>query len=306
MKTERLDAWTSEGRRVAAWRSAPEDFAPDAPIVVMSPGFARRMRDVGSIALCLVGNGAIVYRFDALDHIGLSDGDIRNFTLTGMRQSMIAAIELARATENRRGVRLVAMSLANLAAYRVAAEDKDIERIMALSGVVNGRRTIKEVIGHDYPAVTREELPAIVPVMGHDVDPRPLWTDSHETDCLSYERTIADLKAISASVANCVAEGDPWVDVDECTTAYTDGDGGERMVIKLPYSGHDLGRNPIAVMTILERMASLAIGNGPMHDADPQAVVMPTFEAVLEARIAERHQDFSEQRAAKTEGSPAV
>jgi hypothetical protein len=303
VKTERLDTHTSQGRRVAIWRSVPDAPSPDAPIIVLNAGFARRMRDVGSIALCLVRNGALVYRFDSVDHLGLSDGDILNFTFTGMTESLRAAIDLTRATENRRKVVLAALSLANLAAYQLAAEDSDIVRIMAISGVVNGLRTLKKVTGHDYSEVRYEDLPERVAVLGYQIDPRPLWTDHRKADCLSFDAAVGQLTRITAAVANCVAASDPWVDIDECEQAFTRGAGGDRMIIRLPYSGHDLGRNPVAITTILQRMTRLALGTGPLRYAESLPVELPRFDELLELRIAERNHEMSEQAAPVREGS---
>src|SRR5438552_18804541 len=112
MKTERLNTHTRHGRRVAIWRSTPEKADPGSPIVILNAGFARRMRNVVGIAWCLVRNGALVYRFDSIDHLGLSDGDIGAFTFTGMAESLRAAVGLARSVEGRRTVRVVALRLA--------------------------------------------------------------------------------------------------------------------------------------------------------------------------------------------------
>jgi acyl transferase len=295
VKTQRLDAWTDQGRRVAIWRTGPEAPAPDAPIVVLSAGFARRMRDLGSIALCLVRNGAIVYRFDSVDHIGLSDGDILDFTVTGIYDSWRAVIELVRATEGRRKVRLVGLSMAALAAVRLAYEDHDVESITAISGVIHGRHTLERVLDGDYLAVPLSELPDKMEILGHWVDPRKLWIDNRETGCLTLERTIEYLAGVPAAVANFVASDDPWVEIDECADAFARGAGGRRTVVRLPYSGHDLGRNPVAMTTMMQKMTELVIG-GPDGDSE-LTVVIPTFDELLEVRIAERQQEADERAA---------
>jgi len=305
MKTERLDTRTSRGGRVAVWRSAPGDPAPDCPVVVLNAGFARRMRDVGSIALCLARNGAVVYRFDSVDHLGLSDGGITAFTLTAMTESLQAAIELARSVENQSEVRLVALSLSNLAAYRLAARDSDIDRIMAISGVVHGLRTLEKVLGHNYATVEFDDLPERVRVLGHEIDPRPLWTDQKNTGCLTYSSAIEQLKKIAAPVVNCVAADDPWVDIGDCSHAFDEGSGGDRMIIKLPYSGHDPGGNPGAITTILQKMTRMAVSTGSPHDADSFPVDLPGFDELLELRIAERSREMSEQTAAPNERKAA-
>ena len=305
MQTERFDTYTGQGRRVAVWRSVPATPHLDSPVIVLNAGFARRMRDVGGIALCLVRNGAIVYRFDSIDHLGLSDGGIVGFNFSGMTESLRAAIELARSMENRRRVRLVALSLSNLAAYRLAAEDSGIDRIMAISGVVHGVRTLETVLGHNYAKVKYEDLPERVPVFGHEIDPRPLWLDHRETGCFTFDNAVDQLTMITASVANCIADDDPWVDIDECHLSFTKGAGGDRMIIKLPYSGHDLGRNPVAITAILQKMTRLAVGTGSLREADSLPVELPGFDELLELRIAERSREMSEQTAALDERNAA-
>lgn len=298
MKTERLDALTASGRRVAVWRSLPDSPRPGCPVAVLNAGFARRMRDVGGIALSLVRNGAIVYRFDSIDHLGLSDGPIADFGLTAMTESLRAAAALARAEEDRDSIQIIALSLANLAAYRVAALDGGIDRIMAISGVVNGLRTLETVLGQDYSKVPYDDLPERVRVLGHDVDPRPLWHEAQDTRILAFADTVDDLKKIAAPIANCIAMDDPWVDIEDCNHAFAEGDGGERLIIKLPYSGHDLGRNPVAVTTILERMAKMVVSPPTWHDVDAESVTLPGFDELLELRVAERDREMSEQTTA--------
>ncbi len=295
VETERLDAWTDEGRRVAVWRSTLGKPRQEAPLVVLSPGFARKMRDVSSIALCLVRNGAVVYRFDSLDHIGLSDGTPDDYTLGAVEESFRATMELARSRENCRRVILVALSMSNLPAYRLAAEDSGIDRVLAISGVVNGIRTLEGALGRDYTLLEYDELPDRVDALGIEIDPRPLWLEHRATGCLSLEQTVTQLAKIKALVANCVAINDPWVDADECHSAFSEGAGGERLVVRIPYSGHDLGRNPVAVTTILQNMTQLAMGVASSQEDEQVDVIMPKFDELLEVRIAERHRERRER-----------
>ena len=301
MKTERFDAWTEQGRRVAVWRNVPDAPATwPPPIVVLNAGFGRTMREVGSVALSLAHNGVIVYRFDSVDHIGLSDGGIVNYTVSGVYDSLRAAVELARSTEGRRAVRLVALSLSALAAYRLAAEDPDINAVVALAGVVNGRSTLHRVVGEDYTAMAYDDLPPRVDALGHEVDPRHLWLDNRATGCLSVERTIAYLSQIRVPVANFVASADPWVDIEECTQAFESGAGGPRTVVKLPYTGHDLGRNPVAISAMLRRLTEFVLRDA---GGSATAIRMPSFDDLLRFRIAEREQEAKERAADMTERS---
>lgn len=303
MHTDHRNTHTADGRRVAVWRNAPDEPSADAPIVVISPGFARRMRHVGAFAQTMVANGAVVYRFDSIDHLGLSDGEIAAFSISGLYDSWRATLALARETEGRDPVRLVALSLSALAAFRIASEDPAIESITALSGVINGASTLEHAVGDDWSVVPEDRLPDRVLVEGHEVDPRGIWWDNQRSGYLRVERAASDLRAFGGPVANFVASGDPWVDIDECETVFGQAATGERLVVRLPYTGHDLGRNPVAVTTMLERLSSITL-----HGLHPEAappIVLPSFEELLDVRVAERRREVDEREALPAgEGNP--
>lgn len=295
MKTERLDVRTASGQQVAVWRSAPEEMTDQTPVVVLSAGFARRMRDVSGMALCLARNHALVYRFDSVNHLGLSDGEIEDFSLGGLYESLAAVVELARSTEGRSNVKVVTLSLSLIAALWLAAGDSEIDGITAISGVVDGRATLNRVIGQNYVDVSREELPSRVEVLGHSVDPFGIWQDNQTTGILSMDTTVGHLNSVRSPVANFVASEDPWVDIDECQAVFTAGAAGPRTVVRLPYSGHDLGRNPVATTTILERMTEIVLGSeDSTQSAKP---IMPLFNEFLEVRVAERRREQDERNA---------
>lgn len=303
MITERLDAKTAQGRRVAVWRSVPDAPAPGAAVVTISPGFARRMRHVGGIAQCMVANGAIVYRFDSVDHLGLSDGEIAAFSISGLSDSWRATLDLARRAEGCDRIRMVALSLSAQAAFRIAAEDTGIESITALSGVINGVATLREAVGTDWSLVPEEELPARVKVEGHEVDPRGMWRDVQHSGFLRVEQTVSDLQRFGGPVANFVASGDPWVDIAECESVFRQGAAGQRSIVRLPYSGHDLGRNPVAMTTLLERMTAITLFG--LDTAAPPPVTLPTFEELLDVSVTERRREATEREALLVaEGGP--
>lgn len=264
------------------------------------------MRQVGPIALCLVRNGATVYRFDSLDHVGLSDGEIVDFSVSATFESWRAAVECAREIEGRRRVRLVALSLSAVSAFRLAAQDQDVESILAVGGVVNGVRTLERVLGVDYSAWTLPDLPHRYELGGYEIDPRPLWLDHHQTGCMGFDHIVGDLSRVRAAVANYVATEDPWVDIEDCRSAFARAASGERLIVELPYTGHDLGRNPIAINTVLTELTRMAVTDGQLAAAAQREVVMPGFDEVLELRIAERAREKSERAALLDERTVAT
>ncbi len=300
METVRYDIPTADGRKVAVWRSGPwKRPGGPAPVVILCPGFGQKMSDLAVVALYLVVNGGTVYRFDPVDHVGLGDGEIRSFSCDSVYRSLVAALGLVRALESTPVVALGALSLSALPAVRLAAEDQHVSRVVAISGVVHGLRTLEHALGADYSTYPLDDLPPTVTINGHEVDPRPLWREHRATGSLGLAWTRRHLAQIEVPVANCLATDDPWVDLGDCKEAFSASDGGERLLLELPYNGHDLGRNPAAVQLVLGHACRLLLSEGSLERALDTEVLDPDFESVLDVRVTER-QMMREQRLAGT------
>lgn len=289
MDIETMVATTADGREVAIWRTG--ERARGGPVVVLGAGFGRRMRHVGPVASYLEAAGATVYRYDNLDHLGLSDGTIRTFTMTSALESLQAAVDLASARENAE-VTVVAASLAGRVAYRLIGTDPQIARLITLVGVVNLRGTLRSVIGADLSTIPVESLAPEMLVEGHLVDIRGFARDAHGRDWLSLERCASELVNAEQPVFAIISGEDTWVSREDVDLAFADARG-TRVIVNLPYGEHDLSRNPAALRQVLRRLAlvacspyvidSDAIGGdaaGPGNE--------PAFDDIVTRAIAER------------------
>jgi len=289
ISTERLWTTAADGRRVAVWRSSSGE-APGRPVVVLAAGFGRRMRHVGPIALYLARSSAVVYRYDPLDHVGLSDGEIRDYSLTSSLSSMRAAVDLAVERERSAQVTLVAASMAGRVAYRLAGHDPRVAAVATLVGVVDMRRTLAAVFGADYATYELAELPADVKFEKHRVDPRPLWLDDREHGWASIEGTIEDLRRTSAPVTNFWAADDDWVRPEDVERVFEEGTGGPRQLFELPFGQHDLSGNPVAARVVMRALTEVVVGDaapgGQVHD--------PSFEEVVELAVSERRAESAQ------------
>ncbi|HET8659270.1 MAG TPA: hypothetical protein VFM55_09765 [Micromonosporaceae bacterium] len=295
--TERLWTTAADGRRVAVWRTSGGG-APGGPVVVLAAGFARRMRHVGAVALYLARNSAVVYRYDPLDHVGLSDGEIRDYTFTSSLSSMRAVVDLAVERERAAAVTLVAASLAGRVAYRLAGLDPRVAAVATLVGVVDVRRTLVAVLGADYTTYELAELPADVAFEQYRIDPRPLWLDHRDHGWTSIEGTIDDLRRTSAPVTNFWAADDDWVRPEDVERAFEEGTGGPRRLLELPFGQHDLSGNPVAARVVMRALTEVVVG-----DAVPGGQVAdPSFEEIVELAVSERRAE-SAQLAEDLEGT---
>jgi acyl transferase len=143
---EQHETRLGDGRRVAIWTVAPA-AGPIHPLpIVVGAGFCRRMHHFAPVALYGAYNGFRVCRYDPVNHVGLSDGELWNFTLGDSCDSLRAAIDW---TFERTGQRpaVVATSLTARMAYQVAAETDRVARVITAVGVVNVRATLARVFG---------------------------------------------------------------------------------------------------------------------------------------------------------------
>ena len=259
MKTETMETKLADGRRVVVWKSSPEDEAENRHGAVLAPGFGRDMRQLGAVALYLAANGFTCYRFDAIDHVGLSDGDIRHYTAAGHYASLEATTELA-ATEQSGKLLVVALSLAARPAFRLAGLNDHIGAVLGLVGVVNLQRTLAVALGEDFIPYAYDDLPKVVRFEQFEIDPRPLWIDIADHGWASVEGTTTDLAAFDGLVGNFIGTADDWVDLDDVRHAFAVGGAGPRRIYEMPYGEHEVNQNPVALQVLMRRLTEEAVG----------------------------------------------
>lgn len=281
MSTECFDVQTKDGRTVAVWRDSPPDKDATGPVVVMAPGFGQRMRSSGVLALMLVYNGATVYRFDALDHVGLSDGEIVDYSITQLMEALTAVVDTVCAREGVDSVSMVATSLSALPVLQLAADKKCADNIALMLGVVNGRQTLVKVLDVDYLDWELDALPARVQIDKHSVDPRPIVAETRTVDWWELSATIDALSVLNVPVRNFVAADDDWVDIADVRKAFEAAGLDQHDIVEVAVSGHALLRNPVALKALLTDVTRSLVGG----DDEP---VMPSFEEIVSLRGSER------------------
>ncbi len=281
-EVEQISGVAASERHVAVWRSGSR--APDAPLALVAPGFARRMRHMAPVALYLATNGFRVYRCDYLDHIGLSDGDIYEFTMTAMYESQRAVLKAIEAHEGRHPV-VVAASLANRTAIRLLAGDERLVGLIGIVGVVDTHKTLTKVFGADWVAMTADEHPDHAEFERKRIRADSWWSDWNAGDWITLERTIAELSAVPQPVVNFCGSDDDWVALADVQRAFEEGDGGPRRLIELPYVEHELSSNPVAGRTVMREVVRLAAELATGEKRDP---VDPDFSQIAEQVLFER------------------
>jgi len=286
-----LTAVSRDARRVAVWRSLSPDPTPRTPVVVLGPGFCRRMRHVGAIACYLAANGAVVYRFDSLDHVGLSDGDLPDFGLTSALVSAETVIDFACAEERTDTIVAIGVSLMSRPLIRLAVSDRRISRLIMLAGVVDVKHTVHRALGGPYLDMREEDLPPHVMFERHAIGSVPFHRDAYAADWVSVDRTFEELCQVRCPVVSIQPSEDEWVDVRTVSRLFSAPENrGARYLFELPYGEHALDKNPVAARTVLTHLTrTVCAANLDALHLHP--VHTPSFEEIVELAIAERHQE---------------
>jgi acyl transferase len=276
---EQHDTRLADGRRIAIWTVAPAE-GPCHPLpLVVGAGFARRMHHFAAVALYGAYNGFYVCRYDPVNHVGLSDGDMWDFTLTESRDSLRAAIDWTFEKTGQKPA-VVATSLTARMAYQIAAETDRVARVITAVGVVNVRATLAKVFGQDY---STHPVP-IAEFEGKKISGGRFLDDAHAQNWWSLAGTTAFLQRVQQPVTTFVGTEDDWVDPADVNAAFSDQPGGPRRILSLERAPHDLSRDPAVARTFFLLMLEELLGACRV-DAKP---VDPPFEALMDQSLVER------------------
>ncbi|NNH75652.1 hypothetical protein HLB23_38360 [Nocardia uniformis] len=256
---ESISVPVDDSRSIAVWRSGGADRIGDRKIALVTPGFARRMRNMVVPAMYLAANGFTVYRCDYVDHIGTSDGDIWNFTMSGMRDSIRALHDYVRTAEGDCDTVIVGASLSMRAAYRLAAENGGISGIVGIVGVVDTAYTFERVFNEDITKRIVEDVDPhdYVTFEKNRIGCLPFLHDWYEQDWVGLSGTIKDVERLDCGLVNFCGTADTWIDVRDVRQVFDAARKGGR-VVELPFVEHELSSNPVAAQTLL-REATLAV-----------------------------------------------
>ena len=287
MGHQQLNIRSEDGRNVAAWFTSAARQGGPRRIVVLVPGFGRRMHHDSAFAQYLIANGFDVLRYDSLDHPGMSDGNIYDFTMSAGLASLRAVLGWAAREFPHAPVGVLATSLGAPIAMRAATDFTPLRYLITVSGVVHLQKTLAHVCGTDYAAVPIEQVPPSVKIEGREVDAHRFYLDSHAGRWLDQSFVEATLHGLSIPVVTFIGEQDQWVDAADLTAVMRADAAGARSVITLSGSGHDIGRHAAMARVLLNRVVRQCLA---MSGREGQEVHEPSCASLMESALDERRQ----------------
>lgn len=282
MISERIRA--DDGRSVELWINEPAPDLINRGAVVIASAFGRRMHHYSTLAAHLVANGIISVRYDPLDHVGLSDGEIYNYTLS----SGLCSLELAVRTAIERypgiNVGTISSSLSAPLAYRQAAGNPEIKFLATISGVCDVRYTLERVFSLDYTVVPRSDLPDGVEFEGHRIDIASFQDDGRAQTWWGLNTTRDALKKCHAEITCYHGEHDSWVavaDLEKCAASAL-----KKMdIVRLAGTTHEVDRNLPIARYVARDIVSRACLTLAGEVVEP---IVPSHKELLSAALIER------------------
>ncbi|KQV90441.1 hypothetical protein [Rhizobacter sp. Root1221] len=280
---ERHEARTKDGRRVALWTLARASGPVHPTPIVIGAGFALRMHHLVSVAMYCAHNGFAVCRYDPVNHVGLSEGDMWDFTLSDSLQSLQAAVDWMCTRTGRQQVAVVATSLTARVAFELAAQSDRVGLVVTAVGVTHVRETLKRVFGDDFSQYAAKDLPECI-VHERKKIGRNFVADAHAHDWWSLDGCIRSLRRVRKPLVNFIGSDDAWVDPADVHRAFSEGSAGPRKLLTLDRAPHDLSRDASVARTFLTRTVEELLSAEGVKDS----ARVPPFEALMDQALNER------------------
>ncbi|NJM90775.1 MAG: hypothetical protein HC863_00310 [Myxococcales bacterium] len=280
---EQREVRVDSGQRMVMWTNRPVQQTQPLPMVI-GAGFARRMHHFAAIAAYAAHNGIHVSRYDPINHVGLSDGKMWDFTLSDSLESLRTAVnETCRLTGSSKVV-VVATSLTARVAFQLAATSDKVALVVSAVGVVNVQETLKCVFGDDHSLYDPETMDGYVDFEGKHIERKNFSRDALKNDWWSISGTVKALRRASQPMIAFLGTNDEWVRPADVEYVFNEGNGGPRKLLSLERATHDFSKNAAVARTFVLRMLS-EVGESC---GAPLAPVEPRFEELMEQSLLER------------------
>ncbi|MCX5721103.1 MAG: PAS domain-containing protein [Nitrospirae bacterium] len=170
---------------------------PDAPVIVIAPGYGQTAVDAMMLSYYLAHHRLRVLRYDHTNHVGLSDGELRQTTLRNMQDDLLTVVEFARHMWPSAPLIVMASDLTARVALKMAGQSRPLDLLLLINPVVDVQALLATVYRHDLVADHRKGVQrGIANLLGLNVNLDHFIDDievGHFTDQAS---TIVDLRLL--------------------------------------------------------------------------------------------------------------
>jgi len=253
LQTDFVSFPNGTGLRVAACLDHGGARLRSLPWVVLAPKYGETKKNNLQLAYHLVANGLNVLRFDHTNHVGESEGDTTDFTLTGAGADVTACLDFLAENFDVTQVVAVANSLSARCVLRVAANDPRITKLVSIAGVVNLLGTMQEIYREDILGLHRAgHRWGVTNFLGLEIDGDAFLEDILRTGLHALAGTVGDAARLRVPMVYFYPEQDAWVartEVEEVIAACAQG-----QLVGVPAAMHEVRENPRAAEDMFKQV----------------------------------------------------
>ena len=244
--SELIECRNQRDQRIAVYHDHPrKGLPPGAPIVIISPGYGETKKEYIALAYYLASNGFQVLRYDHSNHVGDSEGDMLQTTLSGMKQDLFSLLEYVKRTWPTSHIAVVATSLTGLVALKMVAQNSSVELMVLLTAVVDLQATLAAVHQEDHiDAFLRGVSLGVMNVLGFNVNADHFLDDAIKQGFTDLQTTIKDAQRTQIPVIFFSAEHDAWVNFESVKKVQAALPAGLSRLYLVPEALHRLHENP--------------------------------------------------------------
>ncbi len=235
-----------KGLRVAVSYDRPrKPLPPGSPLAIIAPGFGETKREYVSLACGLATNGFHVLRYDHTNHVGESQGEMTNTTLTGMKRDLLAILGFAGHTWPASPIVVIAPGLTSRVALKALRPPVKANLLILLTGIFDLRTTVNAVHAEDIIG-THQEKPrkGIINVLGWNVDAERWLGDATREEFADLGSTLKDAERITVPTVLFAAEQDPWTPAPSVAELQAAMGATAQQTYLLPDAGYRLHEDP--------------------------------------------------------------
>src|SRR6266487_1323162 len=303
--TEAVELRNELGQRIAAYLDLPKRALPESPVVIISPGYGEGKQAYVTLGYYLADNGFDVVRYDHCNHIGESDGDSINTTLSGFKRGLQTVLDYVKETRPGCPIAVIASGLAGRVALKTAATDDRIDLLLILTGILDLQLTCLAVHQEDLIVThLRGARRGISNLLGLEIDADRFLQDAIKEGYADLRTTVRDAERIHVPViffATHEEAGVPMSAVNEVRAAI--GRNVVSQVFPIPHALDKLHESPRKEWAMFRQLVSCCITHLSPAAAERQMVEPAQLEIGrqnrLERQRAKAHRPIEDSGAKK-------
>ena len=294
IRTDFVSFSTRTGLRLAACLDHTGELQ-GRPWVIVAPKYGETKKNNLQLAYYLAANGLNVLRFDQSNHIGESEGRMQDFALPGVVDDIIGCLDYLEQQQGSASAVLVSNSLSARCAFRAAARDARISKLISVAGVVNMQATLREVYREDiFGTYLAGRHWGLTDILGFDINGEIFLGTAVEAGMHDLSGTAADITRLTVPLVYFYGMNDAWISQDDVMRA-TAAQPRSQLV---PVEGamHEVRENPRAAEDVFRQVVWYSRQDSTYPGAEQAALQIPDKKVV----IAQNRQERERMRRSET------